>query len=250
MSDLEHNDPSQSLLDPLPRVRWRKITDVKDADGQNLWLTVVLVFFFGLAMSCITQNLGYILFIFTAVITVACYSSLRTATSRKRILLCCIGVGLGISLIRLSQAPVDMEYCKIQRIRLPPEFNNSSTGSELTLHVCITHRYSLATPPNTNTSDSVSTLYLVPPNIVSKLYKFPLSQLSSFLQNPEFVTSWKSFIEKRVVQWMERLYNQDFTKETNQGESDNKLDTKSTPQDPVQSEKMNAAGDASNMDVG
>ena len=50
--------------------------------------------------------------------TVAFYSCLRTATSRKRISLCCIVVGFGISLIRVSQAPVDMEYCKVQKIRL------------------------------------------------------------------------------------------------------------------------------------
>ena len=44
MADLEHNEPSQPLLDPLRRVHWTKITGIKDADGQNLWLTVGLVF--------------------------------------------------------------------------------------------------------------------------------------------------------------------------------------------------------------
>ena len=157
-------------------------------------------------MTCVIQNLGHIFFVVFAVATVACYSCLRTATSRKEIVSCCIVVDFGIPLIRISQSPIDMEYCKVQKIRLSVEFNNSSAGSEVALHVCVTHKYPFATPPNTNTSDSVSTLYLVPPNILSKLYKFPMSQLSSYLQNPEIVTTWKNFIEKRLGQWMEGLY--------------------------------------------
>ena len=47
-----------------------------------------------------------------------------------------------------------------------------------------------------------------------------------------------------------RTLYQDLTKEASQGEMDDKLDTKSTSQDPVQSGKVNPAGDASDMNSG
>lgn len=245
MSDLENNDPSRRW----PSVVWMKFKDTKDADNQSIWLTAGLVSCFCLSMICVTQSWGHIFFAAFAVLTITFYFSLGD-TSRKRILSCCMVVGFGISLIRMSQRPVYMEYCKIQKIRLPVGFNNSSTGSELALHVCVTHSYSFATPPKTNTSDPVSTLYLVPSKMLSKLYKSPWSQLSSYLQNPEIVTSWKDFIEKRLGQWMDGFYNQDLTREASQGEMGDTLGLKSTTQDSVQLGKVNPAGDASDKNAG
>jgi hypothetical protein len=154
----------------------------------------------------------------------------------------CLVICLGIFLIRVFQAPVNMEYCKVQKIRLPTQFSNSSAGSELALYVCVNHRYTFSTDTNTNTSDTVSVLYLIPPDILSKAYKTPISQLFSYLQNPEVINTWKRFVEKRFGQWKDRLYEQDVMKDASYGETYNNFNTKHTTSDPLQSVKKNSAG--------
>ena len=161
MADLENNSLGGPILRPESYASLRKFTRIEDIEGQNVWLTVVVVFCFCLTVSSLTKNLGHVFSVTFAVATAGFYSCI-VVQSRKRILLCCVAVGLGISLMHVSQTPVAMEYCKVQQIRIPTQFSNSTTGSELALHVCVSYGYSFSTPPDTNTSKPVSTFVSSP----------------------------------------------------------------------------------------
>ena len=249
MSDLERS-MREDIKNPWFKTAWNNVVYAEDIHGKSIWLMALFVICFSMMVSSVTHNFGLTAFILSTAVTVPVYCVICTDKSSERIWLISLVVCIGVSFTRLSQSPVSMQYCRLQTIRLPPQIVNSTTESELALNFCVKHTYVFSTLPNSNTSESVSTVYILPPKMVSQLSTVSLS-LSSYLKNPQIINSWKDILQRVFTKLMEAISEPDLTKDVSRTDTntmDTELNTKSTLPDAVKS-VMSSVGAVEEFDV-
>ena len=141
MSGLEINASSQ-FLDFWSHSPWTKLFRAKDCDDNNFHLVLFTLAGVCSMIGSITCQLGYVSFAISSVVVLVGYAFLNNDKSRRRFWLSSLVIGIGFSLIRLSQAPISMEYCQIRNTRIPR--NDSSTDIEFAFQMCVQHKYSFS----------------------------------------------------------------------------------------------------------
>lgn len=183
----------------------------KDAEGQNRWLTSGLLSCFAVMVYTITSNLGQIPFAIFAVVTLTLYTFITSDATRRRIWLSCVIITLGLSFIRLYDSPIDTEHCKIKSIRLPSQFVNASTHTDLTFHVCVKYRHCFSDYACKVNPESNSSTQYVTPNVLASIVKSPMHRLDNYLKDPQIIGGVNKFLEGRFDKWLQWALVEDMT---------------------------------------